>query len=665
MERQGPGRSAPYGQACMSCFKSKCKCIIRNGIGCERCHRLKKQCSPSDALRRRAADKRQSSNARIAELEGRLDGLVSLLRSRNVLDGDVTAQQQHRYSGVSADSESVLAAQTPPSHDGVSTKGAEDEVMSGAESVRDGEEGEEEEDDGTSTVRPPWAANSPQPNNVPHAHTSTSLHGPAIASGPESSASSDSAYLDTFRSQMLHHFPLVYLSPEVTVQQLQQSRPFLFHAIICVASLSGVNGERATKLRRMFCETVISHEEQRLETWSSDTDHTVDLLLGILTYIAWSWDYMLNRFNPALLITLATSLVCEIHLDRSVPQDQHIVGLFSPSLQHANSNVNSEQGYLDRQRAVLACFVLSSALSASFPHIHALQWTRQMGEDLVALASDTGCSADAILVLQVRLQLVISRSLPSIGLEHQLRKDEADSRIKASLEQLQDLRASAVMTSRDHQETGVLLASTSYVELRVLQINHPETNLDKGTYTSGSSRAPPTNASHSLHLWKALLAIESCTSALLALPLKEFLGISFIQWAQLTQCLVALSYLDALQDPGWDLRAVRGLIDLPILLDRMAAKFETASMEVFGTAHQDSSIFANFANKTRVACSDMQTSRVRPETGLEEGKLGDSSMQNSYVTNSTPTKGNAGYWRDGAPRRKYRFWMEQIFDGPA
>lgn len=31
------GRSAPYGQACLSCFKMKCKCIPRlEGNGCER-----------------------------------------------------------------------------------------------------------------------------------------------------------------------------------------------------------------------------------------------------------------------------------------------------------------------------------------------------------------------------------------------------------------------------------------------------------------------------------------------------------------------------------------------------------------------------------------------------------------------------------------------------
>lgn len=37
MDRRGPSHSAPYGQACLHCFKSKCKCVPRpGGNGCER-----------------------------------------------------------------------------------------------------------------------------------------------------------------------------------------------------------------------------------------------------------------------------------------------------------------------------------------------------------------------------------------------------------------------------------------------------------------------------------------------------------------------------------------------------------------------------------------------------------------------------------------------------
>lgn len=37
MERRTAGRSAQYGQACLACFKTKCRCVPRpDGDGCER-----------------------------------------------------------------------------------------------------------------------------------------------------------------------------------------------------------------------------------------------------------------------------------------------------------------------------------------------------------------------------------------------------------------------------------------------------------------------------------------------------------------------------------------------------------------------------------------------------------------------------------------------------
>lgn len=106
------GRS-PYGQACLGCFKTKCKCIPRpDGNGCERsvwaafrlqhssclpiltcgpsltqlhrCHRLKRPCNPADVSRRRSDKKQNSPDARIAKLEGTLGQLVSLLQAGNI-----------------------------------------------------------------------------------------------------------------------------------------------------------------------------------------------------------------------------------------------------------------------------------------------------------------------------------------------------------------------------------------------------------------------------------------------------------------------------------------------------------------------------------------------------------------------------------------------------
>src|SRR5687768_4134419 len=75
-----PAPSAGYGRSCTNCSRAKCKCILRpDGQICERCHRLRKDCQPMVSSRKRTVKK--SSSSRTAQLEEKLDDLVSILRA--------------------------------------------------------------------------------------------------------------------------------------------------------------------------------------------------------------------------------------------------------------------------------------------------------------------------------------------------------------------------------------------------------------------------------------------------------------------------------------------------------------------------------------------------------------------------------------------------------
>ena len=87
---RGPKHSGPFGLACTNCFKAKCRCVARaDGEGCQRCHRLRKHCEPSEATRQRTAPKKPTSHNRISEVPagvGALQRLATLL-----LDGNRSA----------------------------------------------------------------------------------------------------------------------------------------------------------------------------------------------------------------------------------------------------------------------------------------------------------------------------------------------------------------------------------------------------------------------------------------------------------------------------------------------------------------------------------------------------------------------------------------------
>ncbi|TGO50023.1 hypothetical protein BOTNAR_0409g00110 [Botryotinia narcissicola] len=79
MENGVTPKISKHGKACVNCAKAKVKCVEMNGVAaCERCHRLTKDCQPITRIKRRKQVKRTAA-ARTAELEQKLDGLVSLL----------------------------------------------------------------------------------------------------------------------------------------------------------------------------------------------------------------------------------------------------------------------------------------------------------------------------------------------------------------------------------------------------------------------------------------------------------------------------------------------------------------------------------------------------------------------------------------------------------
>lgn len=159
--------------------------------------------------------------------------------------------------------------------------------------------------------------------------------------------------LSFFRSRMLPFFPFIDLTPDMTSWYLRQSRPFLFQAIHTVTTFS--TQERLVqieKLKRVLFTSAL------LEVQSN-----IDLLLGLLTYIAWSTDAFLGRADLlSRLMMLAISLVYDLRLFKPSSTDVEVMMIITQG--RADDNQTSVDGtpyeLLEKQRAVLACFILSS-----------------------------------------------------------------------------------------------------------------------------------------------------------------------------------------------------------------------------------------------------------------------------------------------------------------
>ena len=90
--------------------------------------------------------------------------------------------------------------------------------------------------------------------------------------------------------------------------------------------------------------------------------------------------------------------------------------------------------------------------------------------------------------------------------------------------------------------------------------------------------------SHSFHrvdmLYACLVACQSYSDLVLALPPDSFFSLPMTHFAQMTLGLALFFKLSLLEAPGWDLEHVRQKFDVSLLPDRLAGQFEEASRTI-------------------------------------------------------------------------------------
>lgn len=268
-------------------------------------------------------------------------------------------------------------------------------------------------------------------------------------SGPSTDASAED--FERFRSLMLPNLPFICFPSDKSFEKLQDERPFLCEAIRCVAPPSASEKRtRARELKHTLGEMMF-HEEH--EEKASGKHASMDLLLGLLVYIAWGWDHVLSGYSLTRLMTFATTLVGEMCLDKPERRQSNQTQFFAPGIQDKDidkSGMTTTQ-ILESQRAVLGCFALSSAVSAYFGEMEPLKWTSQMNEGLAALEAHQELS-DKAFVFQVRLQLLATRSA-QFGPQTSMTGLPSSAVLEGQmfLSQLQDIRASMESESLPRQ----------------------------------------------------------------------------------------------------------------------------------------------------------------------------------------------------------------------
>lgn len=248
--------SAGYGRSCTNCSRAKCKCILRpESQVCERCARLQKDCQPMVSSRKRTVKK--STSSRTAQLEEKLDDLVSILRAGQTQNQHIPGQprtDENTPSSTRTESTTDPALQGPRQFasrlDSLATAATSSPTATAPFRVPN-----------HSDVR------CLEPNLTPK---------PRLKYLPEHLCAEADRSLKKFRS-WLPYFGFLHLPDSVTSEDLRRERPFLYAVIMNITAMS-------TPEQQVMAENIRRDVAQRLLV---DHERTMDLLVGLVIYVAW------------------------------------------------------------------------------------------------------------------------------------------------------------------------------------------------------------------------------------------------------------------------------------------------------------------------------------------------------------------------------------------
>ncbi|KAJ5515028.1 C6 transcription factor [Penicillium fimorum] len=572
-----------------------------------RCIRLGKRCAPSESARKRNLQTTpvDVSDTRIARLEDKMESLLSAMQcfigSTGGSGSSANILQPLSLNGdsiSSATSYSNRTLITPTS----TNLGFNEESTYSTESISTG-------------------SLNPNPPFLSH---------PYPLSPSTSSPNQTEERLNFFRTRMLPSFPFLNFTPDMTGWFLRQNRPFLFQAIHTVTTFS--TQERLIQVeelkRLLFTSALIKVESN------------IDLLLGLLTYLAWSTDAFLGRADLiSRLMMLAISLVYDLRLFKpSSPGVKVMMAITQGDSDKTDHSPEEEAPYcvFERQRAVLACFILSSNVSSHLGRQDAIRWTPQMEEALQLIATNKSCAADELFVAQVRLQRLKQRA------EDVRQQDETNYArtgtasaasvprilyLKTLRRELHDLRSSFRV---DLQQVDILNTHAQYVELYINQLAYSisqDAPLDLAGRRGGGVLLEFERLDC---LWQSVENIKSWLDNFYQIPSPKLVGQPFHFWSQMILSITLLKYLSTLKDPEWDCQAVRNTVHLISTMESMRQKLDLSSKEPELHCHDH---LLKFLSKLLSKCQVWAEARwnIGSETGNGDTRPCQSDPHNSPI----------------------------------
>ncbi|OAA50729.1 Fungal transcriptional regulatory protein [Cordyceps fumosorosea ARSEF 2679] len=550
--------------------------------------------------------------SRVASLEERLDALTTAIETQNALTSRSLA-----IGGSSSSLGQAPAAQTASqSH----TQRAQTASQSHTQSP----------------VLPPIS--SP-------ANSASAPPGPSPAAPPRQGSTSSSGWpspqapplpplgltwpqaeriLAIYRDTCLYNFPFVWIPGHMTAQELCESKPCLFRAVMLSSAPLPV--ARLKKMKR----NVIAYISQHMLV---EEERSLDVLQGLLIVIAWADLQSLYDQQITNLTYLATGYAHNLGITKIPRELLKQIGMDNaPDDVRAAKDINVPKApSSDEMRAFLGVYYLLSINSSQFGRNTTMR-CQYVDFCADALSQAGEYPSDFLLQQVVRLMQIEDRISEFFGSANDTARgrpflflvDENVTTLRAELDAVLESLSYAELTKRmPHCSPDQIDHFARYFELTrqylLVRLYEPATYLGD----MPDSGAPGGDSQQHQHHYRAtalqncLLAAGAFLDTVTSVPATSARFQALAAPGQTGFVMVICSRLLVVDAPGWDAAAARRALDFAGYLAKIVGRLEVAEERRRVNAE-------HFVRETRVL-------GVTPEEMAEPGRYAGSSQKTAYI----------------------------------
>ncbi|KAH8803667.1 hypothetical protein F5884DRAFT_806152 [Xylogone sp. PMI_703] len=460
-------------RTCQNCVTAKVKCIKNSNTStCNRCLRLNKTCTFRPALRRRNDTRK---DMRISALEAKVDQLLSRSKSADTKLGSSESPDSNQNS---------LPATTHRSTE------SDTHVVSAALPI---------------------------------------LTRDVISSSMLSIEAAVFLIAD-FKQTFTSHFPFVIIPPEMTAEEMRQSRPFLFLAVLTVSS------HKDPPLQKRLCDELRRTVSAKMIIGS---EGSFDMLQGLLVYLAW-YHYHPKPPHYSQFLQLAISLVVDMNLDQA-PQR---TSWKTPITKLPESSTNTMQKpelsrTKDESRALAGCYYLSSTVSVILQKLATFPYSIYIENCCGLLRQAEDHPTDRYLLSIIQLQHImekINRLLSDVSEEISISSPAVVALVMSLKSELEDFK-SRLPFSMNESQMLVIQFRTTELALYQISLLHQKHDLVHGI---------PASSSHLEILCAGLFSAKLLFDFYLSLPVGAEITFNNSEWIQIGFAFIVASKLSAM-----------------------------------------------------------------------------------------------------------------------